>query len=256
MIKRGIWLAVLALAVAETGMAEPMRPLLTKENRFPELNRPELGTLVEFIEFTDNEEQFKTVDANLVAVTPSVRYRVSENLTLGAGLPVGYFDPDFSGSEFGFGDLSLGVELLAWEDLFRFPYIIPHATVKLDTGDEDTTLGDGDSSAVLGVTVGSQVYDIPVHFNMDASYELMPKINNILLLSASLSWAISERFGVLAEGRLTDEEPPPGAEEHPGLIQGGMYYKPTDSLYLALYGGGYKNSDKDVIATLRVVKDL
>jgi hypothetical protein len=256
MMKRGIWLAVLALAVAETGMAEPMRPLLTKENRFPALRQAEVGALVEFVEFTDNVEQEKTSDANRLAVMPTARYRIAEELTLRADLPVGNLDPDAGGSEFGLGDLAVGMELLAFEDLFRFPYVIPHATLKLDTGDEDTTLGDGETSAILGVTVGSQVYDVPVHFNMDASYEIMENSGNIAMFSASLLWSLSDRFSVLVEGRLTDEEPPPGAEEHPALAQGGMIYEASDTLLFGVYGGGYKNAEEDVVATFRVVKEL
>lgn len=256
MMKRGIWVALVALAMAQTGMAEMARSLLTKENRFPALRRVELSTLVDFVEMGDNSESASTTDGNLMAITPSVRYRPLEEWTFRADLPVGYFSPDYADSEFGLGDLFLGTELLAYEHFWRFPYIIPHAALKLDTGSEDTTLGDGESSMIFGLTIGSKVYHAPVYLNFDFAYELMEDTENIFLFSSSLIWELSDRLDFLIEGRLTDQEPPEGAQEHPMLFQAGMLYQTGETWTLGLYGGGYKNADRDVVASVRLVKQF
>ena len=150
MIKRGILLAALSFAFVLPGSAETVRTLLTKENRFPELHRAEIGALVEFIEFTDNSEDMKLHDADLTVGTAFVRYMAAENLALTASLPYGKFDTDFASSESGLGDVAVGVELRAFEHFFRFPYISPHAEVRFDSGEERAALGDNQGSTLLG----------------------------------------------------------------------------------------------------------
>ena len=248
---------VIAVAMALTSVADTTRPLLTKENRFPEVTRAEIGTLLQVKEFTDENEQTKLTDANAWVVTPFARWQAARNLALRFDVPFGGLDPDTGSSETGLGDLAIGFEFRAYEDIFRFPYIIPHAQIRLDTGEEKTALGDNETSFLFGITLGSQVYDVPWYVNFDLNYEVFEDSENIFGFAGSVIWELSEQFSVLAEAFITDEDlKAQGFEEHPTGFQGGMVYHPNEDLTLGLYAGGNKNSREDVIISVRVAHDL
>ncbi len=256
MIKRGILMAALSVAFALPGSAETIRTLLTKENRFPELHRAEVGALVEFIEFTDNSENTLVNDADLNSITAFARYMAAEDFALTLSLPYGKLDPDFADSETGIGDVAVGFELRAFEHFFRFPYVIPHAELRFDTGEPDAALGDDQSSVLLGVTIGSQVYDEPIHLNFDFSYEVFDDSENVFIGAVSLVWDITEQFALLVEASLSDEEPPLGKVEHPQRYGAAMAYKPSDDVTISIHGGGAKNAQEDVLTALRVAWQL
>ena len=180
----------------------------------------------------------------------------TENLAISVEVPFGGINPDEGSSEIGFGDIHVDFELLAYEYQFRFPYVIPHMSIGLDTADDDVGIGAGDNSLLLGVTVGSTMYDNTWDFNLDLSYEVFGDIENVFAIGGSTLWEINELFAVLAEVQLTDEEPPELAEEHPIRFGGGMVYAPSERLTWSLIGAGAKNAREDVIVTLRISYDL
>lgn len=247
---------ILGTTVALSAVAEPIRPSYTKENKFPEVGAVEVGAAVTFTELGDNNEMVRMNDANLWTVGPYARYMMSEDLAVDVGVEAGGINPDMGGSENGMGDVSVGLTLRAYEDLFRFPYILPHVTLNLDTADDDVGIGAGESSVKLGTTLGSTVYDTVWHFNMDVSYELFEDSDNVFAFGASAIWDISEKFSLLAEAQITDAEPEDIVEEHPARFGGAMLYEPNDRTTLGLYGAGVKNSREDVITTIRVSYDL
>lgn len=248
--------AVIVLTGTLASMAEPMRPLLTKENKFPDLHRSEVGALVEFAEFVDNFEQSILDDANRVVVTAYYRYQLADDLAVRLDVPYGQLDPDTGDSEDGLGDVALTAELRAFQDTFTFPFIIPYASYRFDTGETEAGLGDDESSIVVGTTIGSQVYDKPWLVMFDLNYEIFEDSDNIAAAGASVVWEHSEKLALLAEAQITDEELPDPVEEHPIIVRGGAVYKVTETLSLAVYGAGKKNSREDVITTFRVMKDL
>jgi hypothetical protein len=254
---RTLMITALVAGIAVPAVAEPMRPLLTKENKFPDVGQAELGALVQFKEFSDENEQMKTSDANQWVVTPTLRYMASENLAFVLDVPFGGLDPDNGSSESGLGDIGVGVQFRVYEHFFRFPYIIPYANLLFDTGEEKALLGDRDDSLLIGVTVGSQVYDVPWYVNFDANYEVLQDSENIAKFAASVIWEISPQFSLLAEASLSDEDLRLlGVDEHPAVFQGGAFFKSSDVTTLGLYGSGTKNAGEDNSVGVRIVHDL
>lgn len=238
---------LLSLAVCSVAQAEPQRTRLSHENKFPELGQPEVGAMFDYVEYDRRDEQISTAYA---------RYGLLKNLTLNAAVPYKEVDPEFSGSESGFSDASLGIELKAYEDIFGYPYVIPYATVSFDTGDEDKGLGTGETITALGISIGTVVYD-QLHYVADLNYAINGGAesgyeDNLLSVSLSLVWDVSKTFAVIAEGRITDED---NAEDStPGLVLAGFNYKATESLEFTVEGGagtgGAENADS--LASVKV----
>ena len=253
---RSLGVAALGAVMAVSAAGEPMRPLFTKENKFPKVGQYEVGTMFELTEMQDNLEQYKLSDANLWELSPYARYMATENVALEVAVPFGGLDPDAGSSEAGLGDVRFGVALRAHEHIYRFPYIIPHASLRLDTGDDDVGIGAGESSLLVGTTIGSTMYDTDWHFMLDVGYELFEDSENVLSAGGAVIYDVNERYSLLAQGQVTNEETRNGDDENPVRIGGAMLYKPSDRLTLGAYGTGAKNSREDVIATIRVSYDL
>lgn len=212
------------------------RTLLTRENMFPKLGQLEAGSYFEHDEQVDNERDSLGVYG---------RYGLWENVTFEAGVPV--VNSDFNEEDnTGLGDVDLKLDLLAFQDIFRYPFIIPHVDVSLPTGDEDDGLGTGESVITFGVSVGTVVYD-QLTYVIDASYAFNGKTigdesENLFMLSGSIVWDISDRFAVLTEGRVFEEN---DFDEMPYQLQGGMVYRLTENVQLGGYGGTYRE-DTDI----------
>jgi len=210
----------------------PMRTLLTRENRFPGLENLELGAFFEHAEYMGDLEQDRYGVYG--------RYGLWESITFEASVP--FVDSDFSGeSEHGIGDVVLRLDLLAFQDIFYYPFVIPHVEVSLPTGDDDKGLGSGESTVIVGISVGTKVYD-QLTYVLDASYAFnsgysTSENNDIYMISASVVWDISDRFAVLAEGRVYEEN---DFNETPYQYHGGLAYCLTPDVQLAVYGGKYR----------------
>ncbi|MGD9874063.1 MAG: hypothetical protein AB7T27_07300 [Kiritimatiellia bacterium] len=253
--------ALLAVPV----MAEPQRPLLTLENKFPEQNQVEVGTLLSLVEIVDNNEFAGIGDRDERTLEAYVRYGVTENMALVAGLPYMEVEPDMGDSESGASDASLGVQLKVFEDIFSYPWVIPHARVRFDNGDEDKGLGAGEMGYEVGVSLGTTVdpswdwidgfgrwgFKNVYHFIADASYEINENSENITTVAGTVIWEASDKLGLLLEGYITDEELEPD-DGHPSYFQAGFAYQATDSFAINFYGGGAKNTDEDVRVTLKL----
>src|SRR5438105_4271491 len=106
--------------------AEAQRALLTHENRFPEVGKAEIGAYVDYLQFNNGDQ---------TDLRPYGRYTVINNLTLNASVPYEWTNPDNGSNENGFGDTDVGLELLAYQDIFEYPWIIPHVDTSFSTGD-------------------------------------------------------------------------------------------------------------------------
>lgn len=241
--------AVLVLAGYRVA-ADPMRPVLTRENRFPEPLRAEIGACYTYVEYGDQEEAGRLGDSNRQELMPYARFALADGFAAWVQVPYRWVDPDTGKDDDGIGDVTVGIDFRAFEDVFGYPWIIPHAAVQFDTGDEKKGLGEGDTIPELGVSVGTVVMD-RFHFIADASYRIYENKENIAVLSGSLIWDVDSRLSLLAEARGTTEDVGEG-ENHPGTFLGGICYRVSDQLEVAFYGGGAKNAPQDVIAGTRI----
>jgi hypothetical protein len=256
---RKLLAVVLVLTFAGVCMAEPMRPLMTKENKFPGQARLEAGFLWTHIDYAEREASVELVEDELViteatdreemAVTPYVRAGLLDNVAVFGALPIRSIDEERGDDENGIGDVMIGMELKVYEDIFDYPYVIPHIEVQFDTGDEDEGLGRGETVVSFGCSVGTVVEDV-YHFIIDGQYQVLDESDNIAKGAISFIWDVSDEFSVLAEASISDEEVPGGAE-HPGFFQGGLCYKPIEEWSINVYGGGGKNADEDVVITMK-----
>ncbi len=238
--------AVLVFTFAGLAYGEAQRPLFTKENALPDKGHVEVGSLFTYQEFDGANEVLSADDSDAMTVAPYVRIGLLDNLSAHVMVPFKEIDRNSGGDDSGIGDVVAGFELVAFEDIFDYPYVIPHLDLRFDTGDEKEGLGAGESAVLFGISVGTVVEDA-VHFIIDATYEVLDDSDNIISFAGTVIWDISDQFSVLAEAKITDEvmEPDDG---DPVYLQGGMTYKATEALAFSVYGGSVKNTSEDVNA--------
>jgi len=231
-------------SVYESYYSGSARTTLTRENKFPGDGHIEVIGAFDHAELQDLEQDLYSVGA---------RYGLLESVTLGASLP--YVQSDFAGVEHdGIGDLVLSADLLAFQDLFRYPFVIPHIDTSFPTGDEDDGLGTGETVINFGISVGTVVYDALTYI-LDFSYAyngstyfVLGNPDNIYMVSGSIIWDISDRFAVLGEGRMYEELD--FMEDNPFEAKGGLAYRTGRDSQIAVYGGvvdpGFGGEDYDV----------
>ncbi len=245
----------LIVARAEPGYN---RPLFSRENCQLALEDIEVGVLSQFQQF-DESKNISGADwtRETITITPYVRYGLYENLTAFAKLPFVSSDSDRLNKTYaGLGDVSFGLELLAYEDVFGFPsgypYIIPYVEFILPTGDDDKYLGHGRADAVIGASVGTTVAK-DYHYVLDARYNVnySEDDNGVFSLSIGFIWDISRRFSIMLETKGTSEETE-GENRIPIYFSGGMFYRVTDNLMLSWYGGGALNAEEEGMGALKI----
>ena len=249
--------AVSLMAAAAMAESEFSRTLFCRENRLPDLGRWELGVFSQYQQYDESAGvsglDWKRKD---FTVSPYARYGLYENLTAFANLPFGTVDSDRVGDHTGIRDISLGLELLAYEYTFGYPYVLPYVEVILATGDEDDKLGNGKTDAAFGAATGTTVYDI-YHYVLDARYNVNHKNSGdededgMFTLAAAFIWDLSERFSLMAEAKGTSEDIA-GESGLPLYFRGGMFYKVSDQLNLSWYGGGAVNAEEEGMGAIKI----
>jgi len=241
-----LMLGVVMTAVAVTVQAEPIRTLLTKENQLPEKGQTELGLLANTQQYDNNAGYSET---------PYVRYGLFGNLAAYAFVPYNQtrYKDGFGLNQNGFGDMGIGFELLAYEDIFKFPYVLPHLEFRFPTGDQDKGYSAGDVSILGGVTVGTKTWEC-VNWAVDVTGEHLttqdPSLKaDTIVVSGSIVWDLDEQFSVVAEVNGSDQDYPLG---HPLTYEGGMVYKPIESLMVGVYGGRTIHTGEDWNGTVKV----
>lgn len=248
--------AVLSLTSGLFVQAEVQRARVTTENKFVEPGKLELGMELRFLEGNDRDEEFREGDFNITSFVPYARFGILDHFGAEVEVPLSYSDVDGGSENVGFGDIMGGIELLAYEDIFDYYYIIPHAHLELKTGDEDDLLGTGDNTVFLGVSVGSKYGDALAsshgeHFTwiIDGTYAIRSDHENQVIGGLSVIYDISKEFAILGEVQISDKDI--DGSGHPTLFQGGMTYNWSDSLHFGLYGGGVSDSLADSIVTFK-----
>lgn len=246
MMRKLLVVLVGVVAMGTVCHAEAMKPLLTKENAFPDVFQPEVGVLAQYREIPEDDGPEMGFDQ--YDIGPYVRFGLLKNLAVYGMLPYVMNEPEFGDKEQGVGDAVVGVEFLAYEDIFKYPFVIPHAEVSLSTGDEDKGLGAGDNEYVFGVSIGTVVDDM-FHYIVDLSYNVQGDDENIGLLSGTFMWDLNEQFSVLLEARASNADGSDATEDDddPVFFQGGMYYTATEAFGFGLYVGGGHNMQEDVV---------
>jgi hypothetical protein len=247
MMKKWILAAMVSL-VAASVYGEAIRPLLTKENKFPDKYGLEIGAVGQFKQLNEKEKD-RDRETDVWWGIPYVRYGVADYFAVFGKVPYGSIRPETGSDEEGIGDVSVGFELRAYEDIFTYPFVIPHAEVFFDTGDDEKGLGEGETHAMGGIAVGTVVEET-VQFVGDLRYEVFDNKDNVASLAVSVLWDLNEKFAVLGEMKAADEE----VDDHSYTMffQGGLCYKVTEALDVNVYGGAGKNTDEDVVASMKI----
>lgn len=239
-------------SVYENVNTSPMRTTLTRENKYPDTGQLEVGGFFEHTELGMLEQDSFGVNA---------RAGLSEFVTIGASIP--FVESDLDGdSNSGLGDIELSLDLLAYQDIFQYPFVIPHIDVSLPTGDDDEGLGSGETVTTIGLSVGTKVYDA-LTYVVDFAYafdggNVNADDDNIFMISGSLVWDVSDRLAFLVEGRVFEENM---FDNVPYEAKGGMVYRFTRDVQLGLYGGTAKDEtpvsdDSNDIAEVRLSVQL
>ncbi len=211
--------------------ADSQRTNFTVENRFPHWEQFEIGASYEGTE-ADTDSTF-TPDSG--RATAYVRYGILDNLAVQLDIPyVNYEFPNGISND-GFGDVEVEFQLLTYEDIFGYPYFIPHVSFTLPTGDEDKGLGQDGTVITFGLSYGSTINDW-IDWVLDVSYVANPDVNDQVLLANSYVWNISEEFGLVTE--IVYREAILEGEGSTVIATAGFTYEWTESLQLDLSVGG------------------
>jgi hypothetical protein len=248
-MRKCIVTVVFVLVCHAMAFGESRRTLYTYENKTPEKGEVEIGALGWYREVAD-ERASVDIGRDEYTLEPYLRYGLLKDFNVTAKFPYMYIDPKASDNEQGPGDVELGAELVAFQDIFGYPFILPHVAVRLPTGDEDKGIGEGNTRTTCGVSVGTRIYDA-LQFVVDASYTIYRDEENETLLGGSVVWDVDERLSLLGEVRTSNKEV--GLEANrPVYYLGGMCYRATDALQITVYGGGAQHAETDVLAGAKV----
>jgi len=256
-----------AVTIATSGWAqsESMRPLYTRENRFPETGKAEVGSYFGYAQY---DEYFlsqtdpkayqgiyvdKSANPKLSSTTiePYAKYGLFNNLAVYTKVPYSFDKSDAKNSNNnGFNDIAVGAELLAYEYTYKYPWVIPYVEVTFPTGDDKEYMGLGKTDAIFGAAVGTTTFD-KYTWVLDGRYDSNVGDNGRFEGAASFIWELSKQFSVLAEAKVT-EKPQGSTKDIPVYFNGGMCYKPIENLSVNIYGGSSANAEENGHGTLKV----
>lgn len=238
MTKLTCWIP-LFLAMALIGWAEPQRTALVTENQMPNKGQLELG-------YHFDGRSFDNMDLYTHAV--QARFGLLKDLTVRARVPAVSREPDIGDSEFGLGDVSLGFDLVAYQDVFTFPFIMPHVDVFFATGDDAKGLGTGDTELKAGISIGTKTHE-QFWWVVDLSYWTGTLMVNDDVYDAAFSilWELSDQFTLSVEGLVRHME---ATDSDAVLLGGGMSYKWTPDFVASFFIGKWNENDtgEDVVA--------
>ncbi|MBI2439830.1 MAG: transporter [Lentisphaerae bacterium] len=257
--------AALAMAGGGWAQSESMRPLYTRENRFPEKYKAEIGTYVNHAQYDEyfvsqiDSESYKSVAVSKTAgpklksttVAPYAKFGVYENLTVYSTVPYS-FDKSEAKKETtsGFNDVAVGLELLAYEYTYKYPWVIPYIEVTFPSGDDEEHRGLGEVDAIFGAAVGTTTFD-KYTWVLDGRYDANAYDNGRFEGAVAFVWELSSQFSVLAEAKIM-EQAPDSTDDVPIYFNGGMCYRPIEPFSINLYGGASANAEEDGHGTLKL----
>ncbi|MCS6771911.1 MAG: hypothetical protein NZ740_07790 [Kiritimatiellae bacterium] len=241
MTKSSITIVSSLFAIAVMASAEPQRTFLTTENQFPERGRLELG-------YGFDGRAYDGLD--LYTHSLNARLGLLKDFTVRVQVPGIDRQPEMGNSEFGLGDVSLGFDLVAYQDVFSFPFLIPHADISFATGEEEKGLGAGETEFRIGVAIGTKTHEA-IWWVLDASYSTGDLLNSdeILDLGLSVLWELSDQFTVAAEGLIRHMEE---TDSEAVLAGASATYKWTPSFLTGVFAGKWNENDTGEDTVLKV----
>lgn len=264
--KQGLLItAMLTIATGGWAQSESMRPLFTRENRFPEQFKAEVGTYVNYRQ--DDEYFVSQIDSKsykgvavsknaapkltTTTVAPYVKYGAYENLTLYSTVPYSFNNSDAKNeTTSGFNDLAVGLELLAYEYTYKYPWIIPYIEVTIPTGDDEEHRGRGEVDPIFGAAIGTTTFD-KYTWVLDGRYDANVFDDGRFEGAVAFVWELSRKFSILAEVKVT-EKAKGSTDDVPVYFNGGMCYRPIEPLSINLYGGSSANAEEEGHGTLKL----
>ncbi|WFB37314.1 transporter [Kiritimatiellota bacterium B12222] len=227
--------------------AEAIRTNFSVENRFPHWEQLELGA------------SYKGYGADSDSLAPDLgttsiyaRYGILSNLAAVVDLPWQSLSSNTGGSdENGLGDMKIGFQLLTYEDIFGYPYFIPHASFTLPTGDQDKGLGQDGVAVEVGLAYGSTINDW-IEWVWDIGYTVNPDIENQFKLSNSYVWVLSPEFALTTEIVYKDVVDGNDSTESQVLVSGGFSYLWNEKIQMDLSAGGGLTGPVDVFGEARI----
>ncbi len=153
----------------------------------------------------------------------------------------------------GIRDITLGMELLAYEYTFGYPYIIPYVEVIPLTGDEDDKLGNGKTDAVFGASVARRC-------TMRTITSWTPATTSTIKTAAMKTKTGYRRWqGLSGFERTLAPMAEAGATSEDIAGESGILVFPrrhelrvSGLLSLSWFGGGAVNSDEDGMGATKV----
>jgi hypothetical protein len=252
MIRKCLVLVAISLFLGSLAFAEPQRAFFVKENRMPGPFKAEVGVIGQYVTVPDDYAATGN-GWDVYRAAPYVRYGLAENLAVYGEVPYVQIKPSRGDTEEGLGDVVAGAELVAFQDLFGYPFIIPHVEASFNTGDEDKGLGNGKTLFTAGVSVGTVVMDM-FHYVLDARYTFNDKTNdgsgeekNIATFAGAFIWDLSDKFSLIAEAKCSNNKDAEG--DIPMYFQGGFAFQATENVYINILGGSAKNTDEETIVS-------
>ncbi|MCX6991871.1 MAG: transporter [Kiritimatiellaeota bacterium] len=257
-----------AATIATSGWAqsESMRPLYSRENRFPEKGKVEVGSYFGYAQYDEyfvsqvdpKSYQGIYVDKNAnpklksTTVEPYAKYGLLENLTVYSKVPFSFDKSDAKNKNYsGFNDIAVGAELLAYEYTYKYPWVIPYVEVTFPSGDDKEHMGNGEVDGIFGVAVGTTTFD-KYTWILDGRYDANISDNGRFEGAAAFIWDLSTQFSVLAEAKVTEKEKG-STKDVPLYFNGGLCYRPLEALSVNLYGGTSANAEENGHGMLKVV---
>lgn len=245
------WLIVsLVAALATVSYAEINRSLLTVENRFTEVNKPEVGLIYEAISYEFDPDADQGTDADIKATTLYTRMNLLENVAVSLKIPYYDIQQDIGDDDKGWGDIAIGAQFRVYEYVLDYPYIIPHIEYELDDSGKDNDLGYDEPSFRFGASVGTVVHDW-IHCVFDASLITFEEKDDVLQLALAVIWDIDDQFSIVTEGLYDDNTAEDVQETSSRKFQVGMVYEPTENLSFGLYGAKAWDTGEDTTFTLK-----
>ena len=248
MFKRAA-LTLAILGMVASASAQPQRTLLVRERSLPAARSFEIGTIARYAEEEVRLRGMNVGTADVYGFEPYVRYGLADNLSVHLAAPLLRVSSPWTGSHTGIGDLRLGADLLVFEDIFRYPWIIPYADVTLPTGDEDKGLGLGETGLFLGIAVGTRMYDV-IGLSLDGRRDMVSGMENISSIGGAITWDLNDEFSLLAEGRIYERRQ--GQSSPSKQFLAGMVYWPTPNWMVGAYGGQHRNGSTDTVGQVKV----
>ena len=240
------WLPTILLSALMTSVvfADANRTFFTQENQFPRWEQLEVG-----VDFNRTETDNDFIETETSSTSLYLRYGLLDDLAVQANIPFNTYDADGSDSEAGLGDVSVELQLRAYEDIFGYPYFIPYFQIYFPTGSESKNLGSGDVTLQGGLAFGSKINDW-ISWSFDFGYRSNNDEDNQVIVGHSYVWEISEQFGLLTE--VLYEQAVDSSSDDNVLLGGGFTYDWTPDLQMDIFVAGGMEGTTDVEANARV----